>query len=130
MKKQLTATVGVSPRAPRFACMLRVHPGFRDTNLQAQLKGSREIWPPTCQRPLTKPAPPKWQWYNGGSKAAMPKGQPTDTADLNEDSAEETGYIESLVSNLLSHLNGTFFTAYMDKAFGRWPAVHRIADNF
>ena len=35
--------LGVLVRPSRFAHMLRVHPRFRDTNLQAQFEGSPEI---------------------------------------------------------------------------------------
>ena len=60
----------------------------------------------------------RWQWWDGkASRKAMPKGQPTDTGELNEESEEELGYIMQLIVNLTDGLEGTGTTIFLDKAF-------------
>ena len=71
---------------------------------------------------------PRWQWWDGkASKAAMPKGQPTDVGELNEENDEELGYIMQLIVNLVGGLEGTGITIYLDKAFSSVKLARRLA---
>ena len=59
-----------------------------------------------------------WMWYTGSSMAMPPRGQPTDSGDLDEDDPLQTGFIVSLVLSLLAgKFVGTLACVYLDKAF-------------
>lgn len=58
-----------------------------------------------------------WEWYTG-SKHDAPQGQPTDTAPIEEDNEQHTGYVLPLCLRLIRPaFDGTYSTVYTDKAF-------------
>ena len=66
-----------------------------------------------------------WVWFTGAGQALPPQGQPTDEGALDEDDAQQMGFVMPLVLSLMAgKFVGSLCTVYLDKVQTPHACIH------